>query len=675
MKIRLGDLLLENELITREDLQEALERQKNANQKRLGEILTETGKVSETDILETLALQMEITLLDLEDTEIDEEAVKIFPEALALKYGCVPIRWKDGALVLAMADPLNLQAVDDLSRIAKCEIELALAQRGQIESVIRKVNQADSMLAISDSLPELDGFMRVETLVEDNKEKEENIADLRNQSQQAPVIRIVNTIINEAIHENASDIHIDPQADSLVVRNRIDGVLYEKHRLPRWIHRPVVSRIKIVADMDIAERRLPQDGKIRITVGSGQFDLRISSLPSAFGEKVVIRLLKRTVVHAGLDELGLSPAQVERIRTYNAGKQGLVLVTGPTGSGKSTTLNAMLHELRTPRVNIVTVEDPVEYDIPDTTQVQVNSKIGLTFPAALRSILRQDPDIVMIGEIRDSDTADIAIRAAMTGHLVLTTLHTNDALSAVTRLENIGIPPYLVSSTLLYVLAQRLVRKLCPKCSTEYQPTSDEIREIEKMLPQAGALPWRKGEGCDRCGQRGFSGRVAVGELFAVNDEIKGAIELGQRELVLRKLAARNGMDSLLGDFIEKVLAGVTAVSEVWSVFVNRATSSGACPECGAAVDQAYLTCPSCGFMLKDTCPICDRPLEDNWRFCPYCHNPNQLKNKGLVEERRQGERRGDNEAAGKGEGVEQRVADRRMEWPTHRGERSPLLP
>lgn len=663
MKMQLGDLLLQNGVITKGDLQEALETQKKEKRKRLGEILTEAGKASETDILEVLALQMEITLLDLEDTEIDETAVMIFPEKLALKYGCVPIQWKNGALIFAMADPLNLEAVDDLSRITKCEIELALAQRDQIEEVVKKVNAAGNLSEISDSLPDLDGYLKVEKLIENDDESDENVTDLRTQSEQAPVIRIVNTIISEAIHENASDIHVDPQADSLVIRNRIDGVLYEKHRLPRWIHRPVISRIKIMADMDIAERRLPQDGKIRITIDTDQFDLRISSLPSAFGEKVVIRLLKRQVYHVRIDELGFDPMQVDKIHMHNASKQGLVLVTGPTGSGKSTTLNAMLHELKSPAINLVTVEDPIEYDIPDTTQVQVNPKIGLTFPNALRSILRQDPDVIMIGEIRDPETADIAIRSAMTGHLVLTTLHTNDAISAIKRLENLGVPPFLISSTLLYVLAQRLIRRICPKCSQEYEPSVEELSRYERMIPQVRSLPWRKGEGCDKCGQRGFSGRAAVGELLSVNDEIKESIELCEPDLVIKKLAAMNGMDSLLGDFIEKVSAGVTSISEVWNVFVSRETVSGVCPGCSAVIDHAFLTCPACGFMLKDICPICNRPLEENWKFCPYCHNQSQLQNGGLLIERRQEDRRNTIEPATGYQGSDRRKNDRRMGW------------
>ncbi len=322
-----------------------------------------------------------------------------------------------------------------------------------------------------------------------------------------------------------------------------------------------------------------------------------------------------------VEGLGLHPSQVEQMRSLNARKQGLVLLTGPTGSGKSTTLNSILHELRTPQVNIVTVEDPVEYDIAKTTQIQVNPKTGLTFPYVLRSILRQDPDIIMVGEIRDPETAEIALRAAMTGHLVLSTLHTNDALSAVGRLSNLGMPPFLISSTLLYVLAQRLVRKLCEHCTVTYTPSPSEVYEVERIIPRASELPWKRGEGCLRCKQRGYSGRVAVGELLAVNDAIRKAIETREPESLLRELAIMNGMTPLVADFVNKVENGVTAMSEIWSVVIGEEILAGICPNCSGHIEHTYVACPTCGFALKEKCPKCNRNLEKGWRFCPYCQN------------------------------------------------------
>ncbi len=619
MRKRLGDLLVEYELITEEQLNEALNSQKSSKRKRLGSILIESEQVKKKDLLRMLAVQLEISYFDLETTEIDAAAVRQFPEKLALKYGCTPIIQEDNKLIVAMADPLNLQAIDDLVRTTGCEIEPAVADRQQIEYAIRTYHSADTVAQISESLPDLDDLFTVVKMAEAGSAQDESITDLEIQSQQAPIVKIVNLIINEAIRERATDIHVEPQADALIVRDRIDGMLYEKHHLPSRLQRAVVSRIKIMADMDIAERRVPQDGKVRISVASRYFDLRISTLPSIYGEKVAIRLLERRGSHVTLDELGLNPVQLEQMRKSNERKQGLILVTGPTGSGKSTTLNSIIRELRNPTVNIVTVEDPVEYETAKITQVQINPKAGLGFAEVLRSILRQDPDVIMVGEVRDAETAEIALRAAMTGHLVLSTLHTNDAPSAVTRLANLGMPPFLISSTLLYVLAQRLIRKLCKHCAIEYKPSPREVEKIEPILPEAGSLTWRKGEGCQKCNHRGFSGRIAVGELLTVNNEIRTAIEMTEPESVIQRLAVLNGMRPLLGDFVEKAATGQTALSEIWSVVIGEETTAGICPNCSLRIEQSFMACPACGFALKDKCPECEWTLEKTWRFCPHC--------------------------------------------------------
>jgi type IV pilus assembly protein PilB len=620
MKKRLGDLLVEHNLITDEELDRALKSQKSSTHKRLGKILLESDQVTKNDLLKMLALQLEMPFLDLESLDIDSEAVRLFPEKVGLKYGCVPVKRKGKKkLIVAMADPLNLEAIDDLIHITKHDIRPAVADRDQIEYTIKAHHSAEDVLEISNSLPELDSLFQVIKTAKSEELRDDNVNDLQIQSQQAPIVKIVNIIINEAIREGATDIHVEPQAESLIVRDRIDGMLYEKHHLPKKILRPVVSRIKIMADMDIAEKRIPQDGKVRIAIASRNFDLRVSTLPAVFGEKVVIRLLERNSKSVHLDDLGFTPSQLKQMRTSNSRRQGLILVTGPTGSGKSTTLHAMLRELRNPNVNIVTVEDPVEYEIPRITQVQVNSKSGLGFAEVLRSMLRQDPDIIMVGEIRDPETAEIALRAAMTGHLVLSTLHTNDAPSAVTRLENLGMPPFLISSTLLYVLAQRLVRKLCKNCTTEYEPSGHEVEQIEPILPEAQSLTWRKGTGCSKCHNRGFAGRVAVSELLVLNNEMKSAIEANEPESVIQRLATLNGMRSLLSDFVEKASIGQTALSEIWSVVIGDSSKTGICPNCSSRIEQSYLSCPACGFALKEKCPECEWTLEKTWRFCPHC--------------------------------------------------------
>ena len=626
MQKRLGDLLVEHNLITEEELERALKSQKASNHKRLGKILLESEHVTKNDLLKMLALQLEMPFLDLESLDIDPEAVRMFPDKLGLKYGCVPVKRKSNKkLIVAMADPLNLQAIDDLMQITKCDIRPAVADRDQIEYTIKANHSEENVLDISNSLPELDALFRIVKTADNEESRNVNVNDLEIQSQQAPIVKIVNIIINDAIREGATDIHIEPQAESLIVRDRIDGVLYEKHHLPKKIHRPVASRIKIMADMDIAEKRIPQDGKVRISIASRNFDLRISTLPSVFGEKIVIRLLERSNKSIHMDDLGFTPSQLKEMRASNARRQGLILITGPTGSGKSTTLHATLREMRSPNINIITVEDPVEYEIPRITQVQVNPKAGLDFAEVLRSMLRQDPDVIMVGEIRDAQTAEIALRAAMTGHLVLSTLHTNDAPSAITRLINLGMPPFLISSTLLYVLAQRLIRKLCRHCTTEYNPSAHEVEQIEPILTETQSLTWRKGIGCSRCNQRGFAGRVAVSELLVLNHEIKSAIEANEPESIIQRLATLNGMRSLLSDFVEKASIGQTALSEIWSVVIGDNGKTGICPSCNSRIEQSYLACPTCGFTLKEKCPECEWTLEKTWRFCPHCQWEREL--------------------------------------------------
>ena len=626
MQKRLGDLLVEHNLITEEELERALKSQKASVHKRLGKILLESDQVTKNDLLKMLALQLEMPFLDLESLDIDPEAVRMFPDKLGLKYGCVPVRRKSKKkLIVAMADPLNLQAIDDLVQITKCDIKPAVADRDQIEYTIKANHSEENVLDISNSLPELDTLFKIVKTANNEESRDDNINDLEIQSQQAPIVKIVNIIINDAIREGATDIHVEPQAESLIVRARIDGMLYEKHHLPKKIHRPVASRIKIMADMDIAEKRIPQDGKVRISIASRNFDLRISTLPSVFGEKIVIRLLERNNKSIHMDDLGFTPSQLKTMRASNARRQGLILITGPTGSGKSTTLHATLREMRNPNINIITVEDPVEYEIPRITQVQVNPKAGLGFAEVLRSMLRQDPDVIMVGEIRDAETAEIALRAAMTGHLVLSTLHTNDAPSAITRLINLGMPPFLIGSTLLYVLAQRLIRKLCKHCAIEYNPSDHEVEQLEPILTEARSLTWRKGIGCARCHQRGFAGRVAVSELLVLNHEMKSAIEAGEPESIIQRLATLNGMRSLLSDFVEKASIGQTALSEIWSVVIGDNGKTGICPNCSSRIEQSYLSCPTCGFTLKEKCPECEWTLEKTWRFCPHCQWEREL--------------------------------------------------
>jgi len=461
---RLGDMLLEAGKIELAQLNRALETHRKTK-RRLGEVLVAEGLITEAEIADTLAVQLSLERVDLEKTYVEQEVARSIPKEVALKYTAIPIYMRDDKLVVAMSDPLNMFAIDDICFITQKKIEPAVATREQIESAIEIYY---SKQATDQAIEELKREFTYTVSAEQQKQEAELIDDV----QAAPAVRLTNSIINQAIATNASDIHIEPFENYVAVRYRVDGVLFESNRIPQNLYSAVSTRIKIMAGMNIAEKRLPQDGRIELEAKGRAYDFRVSSLPTVFGEKIVIRVLDRTSFDFTRDKLGFTDSENEIIDKIIRMPYGIVLLTGPTGSGKTTTLYAMLSEVNTPDKNIVTIEDPVEYMLEGINQVQVNTKAGLTFAAGLRSILRQDPDIIMIGEIRDEETAQIAVRAAITGHLVLSTLHTNDAPGAITRLVDMGVEPYLAADAMVAVIAQRLVRKLCTSCRTTY--TADE---------------------------------------------------------------------------------------------------------------------------------------------------------------------------------------------------------
>lgn len=546
MNQRLGDILINSGLITKKQLDEALKERISSN-KKLGEVLIELGYVTEKDILKTLEIQLGIPRINLEKELINPEVPQLISEDLARRHVVFPFKEEDKVLYVAMADPLNFHAIDDLKIATGCGIKPYIATKKSIQIAIEKYYGKQS------TKQALEDFKRQQGFIEED-EIEDEMLDI----EMAPIVRIVNSIIKQAVVSGASDIHIEPFEEFIRVRFRVDGELHEAMRLDINAHPAVTARIKVLGKMNTAEKRIPQDGRIEIKMNNREIDLRISIHPTVYGEKIVIRLLDRSNFIKGRDRLGFTKENSLRIDELIKNPDGILLVTGPTGSGKTTTLYTLLSELNDERKNIVTVEDPVEYKIFGLNQTSVNPKIGLTFASVLRSILRQDPDIIMIGEIRDTETSQIAVRAAITGHLVLSTLHTNDTASSIIRLLDMGIEPYLVSSALVGVIAQRLVKKICPHCKISYEPGENEL----EILNMKDLKILYKGEGCNYCKNTGYRGRTAIHEIMYVDKELRKLINNNASEDDIKSAAIKNGMTPLRDNCKQLVLEGVTTIDE-----------------------------------------------------------------------------------------------------------------
>lgn len=546
---RLGDLLIEAGLITREQLERALEEQKVTGL-RLGEVLTRSGILSEEQLIEVMEFQLGIPHVNLDRFPVDPAAVELVPESLARRYRVLPLRRQGNRITLAMVDPLDYFAIDDIRMTTGLHVDPVIATRDDIDRAL------EQYYGLKQSVTEVLKEVQPEQIDEEQVRAED-----------APIVRLVNQLIEQAADGRASDVHFDPQQHAVVVRFRIDGVLHTQMKLPKHLQPVLTARIKIMANLNIAEHRLPQDGRIQLKVRGRPVDVRVATLPTIFGEKIVLRLLDLRNAVSRIDQLGLSERNREAFLSMIQAPHGIVLVTGPTGSGKTSTLYAALHHLNTESQNIITVEDPVEYQIEGVNQVQVNQAVGLTFAVGLRSILREDPNIIMVGEIRDEETAEIAIRAALTGHLVLSTLHTNDAPGAVTRLMDMGIEPYLIASTLRGVVAQRLVRRICSDCREAYTPPPDELRLLEAHGRTAERL-WR-GRGCTACHRTGYRGRLAVHELLQVDENLRSLIAERRPASEYRQAAERRGFTPLLADGLDKVIQGLTTVQEVLQVVVG----------------------------------------------------------------------------------------------------------
>jgi len=557
---RLGELLVRENMISLSQLRQAQEEQRRSGQ-RLGYSLTKLGYIKETDLTQFLSKQYGVPPINLAEFEIDPEVIKLVPEDVARKHHVVPVNRAGASLIVAMADPSNILAIDDLKFLTGYNIEIVVASEVAIEETIENYYQAK--VSYDDVLDDFD-----DAEIEFGEDEEDvNVVDLEKQSGEAPVVRLVNYVLLSAIKKGASDIHIEPYEKSFRVRFRIDGVLYEEHKPPLKLKNAIVSRLKIMASLDIAERRLPQDGRIKLKIGKGkEMDFRVSVLPTLYGEKVVLRLLDKSNLQLDMTKLGFDAKPLGDFKDAIHQPYGMVLVTGPTGSGKTTTLYSALSELNKVSENISTAEDPVEFNLPGVNQVQMHEEIGLNFAAALRSFLRQDPDIIMVGEIRDYETAEIAVKAALTGHMVLSTLHTNDAPSTINRLLNMGVEPFLVTASVNLILAQRLARKVCPECKTPVETNPQTLIDLGASPEDARQIQLYKGVGCRTCNNTGYKGRIALYEVMVLSDPLKELVLQGASAAEIKAESIRQGMATLRQAGIGKLKEGTTTIEEVLRV-------------------------------------------------------------------------------------------------------------
>ncbi|MEW4489075.1 ATPase, T2SS/T4P/T4SS family [Thalassoglobus sp. JC818] len=558
---KLGQILVDLGYLNEDQLWDVLEEQKQSPGEVIGQVAKRMGLVTEDQITEALAEQFGMPVVALAETTIPPKVLELVPETMASVYKIMPISLQDNVLTVAMADPQNLAALDDLRNFLGYDVRGAVSSLNEVEESIARhyASQEDDMENLMDQLEDLEVGNK-------SLQVQQGAYDISGEDEVTsshPIRKLLNMVMLLAIKDQASDIHFEPFEDEFKIRVRADGVLYEMVPPPRHLAAAIVSRIKVMANLDIAERRLPQDGRIELNVGGNPVDLRVSVLPTMFGEAVVMRVLDRTVVQLDLAKIGMDPLTLSRFREMIFRPNGIVLVTGPTGSGKTTTLYSALNELNDIETKLITTEDPIEYDIDGLIQVPINSDIDVTFAAALRAILRHDPDKILVGEIRDFETAEIAVQSALTGHLVFSTLHTNDAPSAITRLRDMGVPPFLITATVESILAQRLVRKICVECRTEFEPSDELLMELQLPIEQARKYKFYYGKGCPRCNNAGYKGRTGLYELMEVNDDIRDMISSNSSVDEMRNLARSHGMTTLREAGLKLIFDGVTTIDEV----------------------------------------------------------------------------------------------------------------
>ena len=639
MRKKIGECLIQAGLITEDDLRNALAEHKRTGE-RVGVVLVRMNLATEKQIAKALAFQLGFPYITLGENPPDPSAVVLIPKEVALKRICVAVRLEKNLLTVAMSDPLLFSLVQDLEFQTGYRIKQVVATRGDIIDAIN-TGYPDKALAIRTAQPSADLAIAApsptrgraaattqemavgETALARRVEEEvfeSPVAGLKASSEAAPIIDLVDLVVKSAIKSKASDIHVEPMEKGVLIRHRLDGLLKEVMDLPKWVHEGLIARLKIMAGMDIAEKRLPQDGRLRLMSEDGnEVDFRVSTLRTMWGEKVVMRVLDHRKGVPALEEIGMSAIGLEEVRQFMRHQHGMILVVGPTGSGKTTTLSSSLKSVQSERTNIITIEDPIEYQIPGVNQTQINEKIKLTFASALRSILRQDPDVILVGEIRDAETAKIAMQAAQTGHLVLSTLHTDDAPSVVTRLADIGTEPYVIAGALIGVVAQRLVRRLCTHCRRQYTPPPETLRALNISEADAGGFVFFKSVGCDQCNHTGYRGRIGIYEVMRVTDRVRRLIASKATEDQIRDAAIAGGMISLGEDGLAKVKAGITTPEELLRVVTEVRELRTLCAQCGSAVGIDFLACPQCGKRLGGGCPHCHRALQPGWKFCPYC--------------------------------------------------------
>jgi type IV pilus assembly protein PilB len=627
MSRQLATILEKAGLLPREEIQATLALAERSRRPLWDVVLTEKG-VSEEKLAEAFSEQMRLPLVRLAATAIDTEAVRCISEELARRYVCIPLSREEvvrkgtestrrrPTLVVAMTNPADVGAIQDIEFASGCQVKPVVATRTEVLDAIGQHYGSDDWL--QDLLQNVSEGAELQIMSAEGEEGEGSVTDALSKAELPPVVKMVNLIILDSIKQGASDIHIEPTVNDVQVRTRVDGLLRDFMQVPKWLHGPMVSRLKILAKLDIAERRLPQDGRIKVAYEKAGIDLRVSTLPTHFGEKVVMRVLGSGRTVPATREIGMKPEDLRLLKAACDQPQGMILVTGPTGSGKTTTLYSILNEKKNPAINIITVEDPIEIQLGGINQVQVNVKAGLTFAATLRSILRQDPDVILVGEIRDLETAEIAFHASMTGHLVFSTLHTNSTTATVARLLDLGVDPYLIGSSINLILAQRLMRKICTKCRESCKP---DHKLLERLRLQEGEIPtYYHGAGCEACGQTGYSGRVGVFEMLRMTPTVKELINRKASELELRKAALTAGTLLLLQDALDKVRQGITTLEEVLRVIQIQEDEVVRCPNCNSMINLDFSTCPYCLHSLKVVCGACGQELKPEWRICPYCN-------------------------------------------------------
>ncbi len=609
---KLGDIFIATGLITEADLEKAMKEKHTSLS--IAEVLITLGLTTDKSIAEALSTHLNLPLVELGSFVVESEVLERFTSKLANKYMVFPLENTGKTIKLAMANPLDFDAIQAVEFKFACSVSPVVSSYASIRSIIERY------YGLEEDIEEIIKDARYDQgpeFLEETPDPSLNI--LKREGQSSPIVRIVNKVLQKAVKMNASDIHIEPQEKDIQIRYRVDGIMNEVMQLPKQMLNGMVSRIKITASLDIAERRLPQDGSFKMSLEGRAYEIRVSTLPTKFGEKVVMRLLNASNPTVWLDEIGFLPSAMRTVFRFTELKQGIVLATGPTGAGKTTTLYSFIKELLQRKLNIITFEDPIEYQIQGVNQVQINQKKGLTFASGLRSALRQDPDVIMVGEIRDTETLKIALQAAMTGHLVLSTVHTNDATSTIFRLKNIGAENFQISGGLAGVIAQRLIRTICTNCKDIYQPSAQIIDRIAAKVGQDFPYVFYKGKGCEKCSNTGYRGRLGVYEVLNVDSTLQGLIVNDVSEVQLREKAVEAGMVTMARDCIEKLRYGLTTVEELERVFVLEAKTSEKCPNCQRNLNQRFSICPYCSYILLSACFNCNKEMDPEWAICPYC--------------------------------------------------------